>query len=168
MKSHDTIKNMIVLAMLGALLFASKIAFEALPNIHPTGALIMVITIVYRYKALIPIYLFVILLGLYYGFPQWWIPYIYIWTILWGLTMLVPERLNPKLKGIVYPIVCGLHGLSYGVLYSPVQALLYSYNLKTTIAWIVSGLPFDLIHCAGNFAMGIVVYPLVKVIKKVK
>ena len=35
MKSHSSIKSMIVFAMLGALMFAAKIAFEVLPNIHP-------------------------------------------------------------------------------------------------------------------------------------
>ena len=51
MKSHKAIRDMIVLAMFGALLFAGKIVFEALPNIHPVAMLIMVITVTYRVKA---------------------------------------------------------------------------------------------------------------------
>ena len=47
--------------MLGALLFGSKIIMEALPNIHLLGMLIMVYTIAFRLKALIPIYIYVII-----------------------------------------------------------------------------------------------------------
>ena len=159
---------MIVFAMFGALLFAGKIVFEALPNIHPVAMLIMVITVTYRAKALIPIYLFVIILGLYYGFPQWWIPYTYIWTVLWGMTMLIPRNIPKEIAVVVYPVVCGLFGLMFGALYAPVQALLYGYDLAFTIKWIIAGLSYDVPHAIGNFGMGFAVYPLVTVVKKLK
>ena len=168
MKSHKAIRDMIVFAMFGALLFAGKIVFEALPNIHPVAMLIMVITVTYRVKALIPIYLFVIILGLYYGFPQWWIPYTYIWTVLWGMTMLIPRNIPKEIAVVVYPIVCGLFGLMFGALYAPVQALLYGYDFAFTIKWIIAGLSYDVAHAIGNFGMGFNVYPLTNVIKKLK
>jgi hypothetical protein len=34
------------------------------------------------------------------------------------------------------------------------------------LLWIVAGLPFDAIHAAGNLAGGLLIYPLVKVMKK--
>ena len=85
-----------MLPMLGTVMFCSKIIMEALPNIHLLGMLTMVYTVVFRAKALIPIYLYVFLNGLYAGFAVWWIPYLYIWTILWGVTMLIPRRI-PKI-----------------------------------------------------------------------
>lgn len=168
MIKHDSIKNMIVFAMLGALLFASKIVFEVFPNIHPVAMLIMVITVVYRAKALISIYIYVLLLGAFYGFAQWWYPYLYIWTVLWGFTMLIPRNIPKNFSVILYPIVCGLFGISFGILYAPVQALMFNYDFPTTIKWVISGLPFDLLHAAGNFAMGFLVYPLSSVVKKIK
>ena len=84
--------------MLAALMLASKIAMEALPNIHLVGMLTMVYTLVYRKRALIPIYIFVLLFGLIYGFSAWWVPYLYIWTILWGVTMLLPRRMPRALS----------------------------------------------------------------------
>lgn len=168
MKSHRKIRDMIIFGMLGALMFAAKIAFEALPNIHPIGMFIMVFTIVYRVRALIPLYIFVLIFGLYYGFSIWWIPYIYIWTILWVITMLLPKKMPDKIAMIVYPIVCGLFGLLYGVFYAPAQAILFGYDFPTTLKWIAAGLPFDAIHGLGNLGMGLIVLPLSKTLARLE
>ena len=157
---------MVLLAMFGAMMFAMKIAFESLPNIHPVGMLIMVITLAYRKYALVSIYIYVILLGALYGFQPWWIPYLYIWTILWAVTMLLPRNMPKKIAVIVYPIICGLFGLAFGTLYAPVQALLLNFNFATTLKWIISGLYFDFLHCIGNVGMGLLVYPLSKLLIK--
>ncbi len=159
---------MIIFAMLGALMFAAKIAFEAIPNVHPLGMLIMVMTVVYRVQALIPIYLFVFISGLYYGFQLWWIPYLYIWAILWGLTMLIPRDMPKKGLVIIYPAVCALFGLLYGTLYAPAQALLFHYDFTTTIKWIAAGLPFDAAHGLGNLGMGLLVYPVSRFLLKIE
>ena len=155
-----------IYAMLGTLMFCSKIIMEAAPNIHMLGMLTMVYTIVYRAKALIPIYIYVFLNGLYAGFNQWWVPYLYIWTVLWGITMLLPRKMPLAVKSVVYPVVCCLHGLFFGALYAPVQALLYNFNLEQTIAWIISGLSFDAIHAVSNMLMGLMVIPFSKLLTK--
>lgn len=166
MKSHQKIRDMIIFAMLAALMFASKVAFEALPNIHPIAMFIMVFTIVYRVRALIPIYLFVLIFGAYYGFSIWWIPYLYIWTIMWGITMLLPKKIPDKAAIIVYPLVCALFGLAYGTFYAPAQAILFGYDFPTTMKWIMTGLPFDAMHALGNLGMGLLVLPLSKTLLK--
>ena len=157
--------------MLGTVMFCSKIIMEVLPNIHLLGMLIMTYTVVFRQKALIPIYVYVMLNGLYAGFAPWWMPYLYIWAILWGITMLIPRRMPRKIKCIVYPAVCCLYGLSFGALYAPAQALMYGLNAKETIAWIVVGFPFfDVSHGIGNLVAGLLIVPLselmLKLIKK--
>ena len=105
MKSHKQIADLIVLSMMGAIIFAAKIAFEPLPNIHPIAMLVMVLTIVYRVKALVSVYIFALLLGLYNGFPVWWISHLYVWLILWAVTMLLPRNMSDRKAMIVYPIV---------------------------------------------------------------
>lgn len=157
---------MTVYAMLGTLMFCSKIIMEAAPNIHLLGMLTMVYTIVYRKKALIPIYIYVFLNGLYAGFNQWWVPYLYIWTVLWGITMLLPKNMPTAAATVIYPIICCLHGLLFGTLYAPVQALMYGFNFEQTIAWIISGLGFDAIHGASNFVMGLLILPFSKLLRK--
>ena len=151
---------MAVFAMLGAIMFVSKLVMEFLPNIHLIGALTMVYTIVYRAKALIPIYIFVFLTGLYGGFSLWWVPYLYVWTLLWAMTMLLPKRMPKKIAVPVYMVICALHGLLFGVIYAPAQALLFGFSFKQTVAWVAAGFSFDVIHAIGNFVAATLILPL--------
>lgn len=159
---------MIIFAMFGAMMFVSKIVMEGLPNIHALALFIVTLTVVYRVRALIPIYLYVILNGLYGGFDLWWMPYLYIWTILWGMAMLLPKKMPDWLAMIVYPLICAIHGIAFGVLYSPGQALMYGFNFEQTLTWIAMGFPFDIIHAAGNFALGFLILPLSKLLLKLE
>ena len=161
-----TTREIVVFAMLGALMFATKKAMEALPNIHLLGMLTMAYTLTFRQKALIPLYLYVLLDGLCYGFGMAWIPYLYIWTLLWGVTMLLPRRMPPKRASVVYPLVCAAHGLLFGTLYAPAQILMMGMSLKAGLTWILYGLPFDALHAAGNFVFGFLVLPLSELLTK--
>jgi len=161
-----TIKETVIFGMLGAMMYASKLIMEAFPNIHLLGVFVIAMTVVYRQKALYPIYIYVFLNGIFAGFNMWWIPYLYIWTILWGATMLLPKNMPAKIKPIVYMVLCALHGFLYGVLYAPAQAIMFGLNLEGTIAWIISGLPFDLIHGISNFFCGMLIVPIIAVLKR--
>jgi len=152
--------------MMATLMFCSKILMEALPNIHLLGMLTMTYTIVLRKKALIPIYVYVLLNGLYGGFSMWWVPYLYIWTILWAVTMILPKNMPKKAACVVYPAVCGLHGLLFGILYAPAQAVMFGLDFEQTIAWITAGLPFDALHGVGNLIAGLLVFPVSEFLKK--
>ncbi len=158
-------KEIVMFGMIGVLMFVLKIAMESLPNIHLVGVFIVAITVVYRLKALYPIYLFVFIFGFYYGFSIWWIPYLYIWTVLWGFVMLLPKKMPPKIAPVIYMTVCSLHGFLYGTLYAPAQALMFGLNFKQTLAWIATGLPFDVTHGISNFVCGILIVPIIKVLK---
>ncbi len=152
--------EMTIFAMLGALMFCSKILTEVLPNVHFLGMFTMVFTLCYRKKGLIPIYVYVLLNGIYAGFATWWIPYLYLWTILWAITMLLPQRMPKKLAVVVYCVVCGLHGLAFGTLYAPAQAILFGLDFKQMLAWIAAGFPYDVVHAIGNLVAGILIVPL--------
>ena len=141
-------------------MFVSKLVMEFLPNVHLIGALTMTYTIVYRSKALIPLYVFVFLTGLFGGFAPWWVPYLYVWTVLWAVTMLLPRRMKPIVAVPVYMVVCALHGLLFGVLYAPAQAWMFGLSLQGVLAWIAAGFPFDVIHAIGNFVAASLVFPL--------
>lgn len=161
------LREAIVFAMLATIMFCSKIVMEAFPNIHLLGVLTIVYTIVFRIKALIPIYLYVAVNGIYAGFSVWWIPYLYIWTVLWGLTMLIPKRMPKRLSCVIYAVLCALHGLFFGALYAPAQAIMFGFTLEQTLAWIAAGLPFDLIHSFGNLCLGMLILPLSEVLRRV-
>ena len=146
-------------------MFISKIIMESLPNMHLVGVFIVAFTVVYRAKALYPIYVFVFITGLYGGFSLWWYPHLYVWTILWGMAMLIPKNLPKKIEPFVYMTVCSLHGFLYGTFWAVFQAFVYGLDFKGTIAWIVSGIPFDVTHGVFNFAAGVLIVPLIKALR---
>ena len=86
-ETRPDLRHLILFALLGALMYVSKWITEALPNIHLLGMFTMVYTLVWRKWALIPIYVFVFLTGLIHaGFSLWWVPYLYLWAVLWDVT----------------------------------------------------------------------------------
>lgn len=160
-----TINEIAKFGMLGGVMYVSKLAMEFMPNVHLLAMFIVALTIVYRWKALYPLYVFVLLCGMFNGFATWWIPYLYIWTILWAATMLLPKKLNKKAEPFIYMLVAGLHGYLFGTLYAPMQALLFHLNFKQTMAWIIAGLPWDFVHGTSNLICGILIVPLIKVLR---
>lgn len=146
-------------------MYASKVIMEILPNVHLLGVFVVAITVAYRKKALYPIYIYVFLNGLFSGFSMWWIPYLYIWTLLWGAVMLLPKNIPTKARPIIYMSVCALHGFLFGTLYAPAQAIMFGLDFKATVAWIAAGLPWDFIHGVSNFFCGILICPIISVLK---
>ena len=146
-------------------MYASKVIMERLPNVHLLGVFVVAITVAYRKKALYPIYIYVFLNGLFSGFSLWWIPYLYIWTLLWGAVMLLPKNIPTKARPIIYMSVCALHGFLFGTLYAPAQAIMFGLDFKATVAWIAAGLPWDFVHGVSNFFCGILICPIISVLK---
>jgi len=161
-------REIAIFGMLGALMYATKMLMEVAPNIHLLGVFTMAFTIVYRKKALYPIYTYVILNGIFSGFAAWWIPYLYVWTILWAVTMILPKKMPKAIKPIVYMLINACHGLLFGVLYAPAQAIMFGLSFEGMIAWVIAGMPFDVIHGISNFFCGILIVPIVLLLKKLE
>ena len=71
----------------------------------------------------------------------------------------------PRVRPLVYMAVCAGHGFLFGTLYAPAQALLFGLDLRGTVAWIVAGLPWDVLHGISNFFCGALILPLVSVLR---
>lgn len=161
-------RELVLFGMLGALMYASKVIMEAAPNIHLLGVFTIAFTVVYRQKALYPIYTYVFLNGLFSGFAAWWIPYLYLWTVLWGATMLLPKKMPEKIKPVVYMILNACHGFLYGTLYAPAQAIMFGLSFDAMVAWIIAGFPFDFIHGVSNFFCGLLIVPVIRILTTVE
>ncbi len=161
------IREIAVFAMLGAVMFASKVIMEVLPNIHLLGTFVVAFTVTYRAKALFPIYAYVFANGLWEGFkPFDWLPETYLWLILWGVTMFLPKNMPPRVAAIVYMIVSALHGLLFDVFYIPAYVLFA--NIPWDRIWLIllTGIPFNISHVIGNFVLGTLIIPLVTLLRK--
>ncbi len=164
-----TVKELVIFALLGAVMLVSKVVMEFLPNIHLLSVLIVAYTVVYRQKALYAIYTYIGLQGLIAGFATWWIPYLYVWTVLWAVVMILPRNLSGKTAVIVYTIICMAHGLLFGALCAPAYALLYQMSFEGMLAWIAAGLTFDLLHVFGNGCLAATVtLPMIALLRRVQ
>ena len=162
------VRELVLLPLLGALMFAGDLVMDLLPNIHPVGMLIVVTTLTFRKKALWSVYVYVFLSGLIQGFSTWWLPHLYLWAILWGMVMLLPKKwLDTRAAPILCGAVAGLFGLLFGTLWAPAQAILMHLSFSATLAWIAAGLGFDAIHGASNFILtASLAIPLTRVLTK--
>lgn len=167
-KTHRRLFEMLLFAGLGTIMFVSKVAMEMLPNIHSVAMLLAVYTLVYRHKALIPLYVFIFLNGIYAGFSMWWLLYLYAWLPLWLLLMLIPKKWNLGLRSGIALGITVLHGLSFGLLCAPVWALQANLDGAATLAWIAFGFRYDLLHAGGNAVIGLLIWPLAKALEKLK
>ncbi len=143
--------------MCTALMFGSKVAMAALPNIEPVSLMIIVFTRCFGRRALLVIYGYVLLEGIFYGFGSWWICYLYVWAVLFAAVRLL--RFLDSAVG--YAVVSGIFGLLFGALCS--LSYLFILGPAGALAYFLSGIPFDLVHCAGNFVLTLVLYrPLMR------
>lgn len=164
-----SVRELVIFAVLGAIMFLTTFALQALPNIHLLAMFIAAFTLTYRTRALIPLYVFILLQGVFYGFALWWLPYLYVWLPLWGAIMLASRLPLPrKVQVPLYMVLCGLHGLSFGALYAPGQALLFGLSFRGMLAWIAAGLPMDLLHGIGDFASALLVIPLHELLRRLE
>lgn len=166
--------DLVIFSMLASIMFTLKVVLAGIPNIEPVSLLIIVYTAVYRFRALIPIYIYVILEGLLFGFSVYWIGYLYVWAILWGVIMLIPRRAfdargrRTAILGICLALISGAFGLAFGALFAPSQIAIYGLSFDAMLAWIAAGLPYDILHGCGNFAFAAAAIPLIRLIKKLE
>lgn len=145
--------------MLGGLTFAAKEVTAFLPNIEPVSLLVMLFAVTFGRKALYPIYIFVLLELVLYGFGLWTIDYLYIWLVLAVAAWLLRNMSHP----LAWALLSGVFGLSFGALCTPVCLLIGDWAFA--VSWWISGIPFDIAHCAGNFVIALVLFvPLRKLL----
>ena len=166
-KTGRVLFQIVLFASFGTLMYISDILMDWLPNIHLIGMFTVTFTVVYRLKALVPIYVYVFLTLFFSGFSPWTLPYLYVWTVLWAVVMLLPRNMKPIVATVSYITVCGLHGLLFGLLYAPAHILLFAGgDWSQFFPWVIIGLHSDAIHCVGNIFVGTLIFPLVTVLKK--
>ncbi len=167
MKTNPHLKRLeelVVFALFGAMMFLSA-QIDIIPNVHPLALFIVSLTIVYRVKALIPIYLYVMLEGIVVGFNLWWVPYLYIWTILWAMAMLIPKGISQITAGIIAAVISTLHGIGFGLLYLPFELFtLHNGDIRAALTWTAAGITFDVLHMIGNFASSLLCVPIARLI----
>ena len=150
---------------MGALIFAAKEALYALPNINLNAVLIILTTVCFGWKALYSVAVYVLLEGMINnanGFMLWWFGYLYVWPLLVAVAMLFRRNDSP----LIWAVIAAVFGLFFGpLMYLEYFAINGGWEMFITM-W-VNVIPFDLIHCAGNFISTLVLYlPLRRLMAK--
>lgn len=147
--------------VLGALTFAAKFVMSSLPNIEPVSLMILLFAVTFGWKAVYPTYLYVGLEILFYGINTWNIYYLYIWAVLLAVALLMRKMQEP----LGWAILSGTFGLAFGALCAIADVFIGGFSYAAA-KW-VSGIWFDLMHCAGNFVIALLLFaPLRKLLKK--
>lgn len=146
------VRELVLFALLTACLLVVQVALAAVPNVELVSLLIALYTLHYRKKALLILYGFVLGEGLIYGFGLWFVNYLYVWTVLWGLAMLLGKVRSP----VAWALILGFYGLSFGLL----CAVPYAFIGGLGMAWayFLNGIPFDVIHAASNLVVTLVLF----------
>lgn len=147
--------------VLGGMTFAAKVVMAGLPNIEPVSLMVMLFAVTFGRKAVYPIYVYVLLEFVLYGLNLWSINYLYIWAVLAGAAWLLRGMTNP----LGWAILSGLFGLLFGTLCAPVYFITGGWAYGVT--WWINSIPFDILHCLGNFAIALVLFvPLRQVVER--
>lgn len=152
---------MVLFGILGAFTFAAKYVMSFLPNIEPVSLMVMLFAVVFGKKWVYPVYLYVAMEILFYGINLWNLNYLYIWAVLAVAACLLRDMKHP----LGWALLAGVFGLLFGALCGIVDVFIggTTYALSK---WI-SGIPFDIAHCAGNFIIVLVIFqPLRELLEK--
>ena len=143
---------LVLVGVLGALTFSMKLTMAALPNIEPVTLCLLVYGAVFGYKALYPCFIYVTMEVLYFGLGTWNICYLYVWPI----PVLLGIFLRDVKTSLVWALVSSVFGLLFGALCGIVDAFIG--GAAYAVAKWASGIPFDIAHCLGNFAMALLLF----------
>lgn len=151
-KKQFQILDLAIIGVASALLIAVQVGLSFLPNIELVSLLLILFALYFKEKTIYIIYVFALVQGILYGFHIWWITYLYIWTLLYFLANAFQDMRSP----LGWAILCGGFGLFFGAL-SAIPYLFIS-GIHGAIAYFLSGMLFDIMHCAGNFLLTLVLF----------
>lgn len=145
-------REIVLYGLLGAALFALKMAMAQLPNIEPVSLLVMAFAVSFGWRGLYAVYLYVLLEFAVWGIGLWSVCYLYVWLILFCLARLLRRMESP----LGWAALSGCFGLLFGALSTP--AYWAAGGWASAISWWIAGIPLDLVHGAGNFALALVLF----------
>lgn len=152
--------HIVTMGVLSAILLAGQLGMSFLPNIEPVSTLIILYTIIYRKQVFPIIYTFVLLEGIIFGFGIWWGSYLYIWSIL-ALIVLAFQKID---SAVLWAVISGVFGLLFGALCA--IPYLISGGPGAAFAYWSAGIPYDILHCCGNFVLTLILYnPLLRLLR---
>lgn len=146
-------KKYTLIALLSAILVISKELFAFLPNFEFVSFFLLI------YIQLLPLnyvlyisVIFCFIQVILYGFGLWTPVYFVLWPSFTFLSYKLKKQLNTENKVAVYN---ALFGLTFGF-FNSIPYFLMDFPFGW--AGFLRGIPYDLIHCIGNYIIAIMLY----------
>lgn len=159
---HRT-KEIALIGVMIAVLEAAKQALVMLPNVELVTLLIILYALYFGKRVFLVIPPFILIEGCIYGFGLWWLMYLYAWPLLAGIALIFRKQNSIWF----WCILSGMYGLMFGALCS--VPYYFISGPQYAIAWWISGIPMDMLHCVSNFVLCLVLFfPLKKVMSLAK
>lgn len=160
-------RDITLVGMMAAVIEVCKTALAFLPNIELTSFWLIMFTLFFGWKVFLVVPVFILIEGCIYGFGLWWVMYLYVWPLL----VLIVWKLRKEESVWFWSVVSGVFGLCFGLLCSIPYAVIGAADglrqgLYAGFSWWVAGIPWDIGHCAGNFALMLVLHRPIKSIMK--
>ena len=156
-----SVRELCLLALIGALIFATKAALAAIPNVNLNTTIIILTVVFFGWKALYAVGVYIMLEGLVFGFGIWWFSYLYVWPVIVAVAMIF--RSNDS--AVVWAVLAGVYGLMFGPLMYILYFIINGWHM--VFAMWVSGIPYDITLCISNFILTLVLYrPLYRVMER--
>lgn len=148
-----TVKDVVVVAFLSAILTVGKISLASVPNVEVVSFLIILYTVVFGWRyGLLTSIVFATIEVLIWGVGLWTMGYYVVWPLLVAMTAFLPKSFQ-HLSG--YTVLSGGFGLTFGLLFA-----IYTAPLTNVSIWVywVNGIMFDVVHMIGNIVVMLVLY----------
>lgn len=166
-----TAREVALCGVMIAVIEVCKGVMAGIPNIELTSFWIIMFTTFYGKLMWFVIPAFVLIEAFLYGINIWVVSYIYVWPILAVLTWFVKKHAS----AVNYSLLSGGYGLVFGFL-SVLPTIVIGTSeggimngLRVAFTWWVAGIPWDVVHCIGNFVLMLVLYkPVHSVLMRVK
>ena len=138
---REKTRELVLYSLLGALLFALKLAMAQLPNIEPVSLTVLLLAVCFGWRSLMAVYL-----------------YVFLEIAVWGPGLFAAARLLRRMESpLGWAALSGCFGLLFGGLCALVCWLAGGWAFA--VSWWASGIPMDLLHGAGNFVLTLVLFP---------
>ena len=166
-----TTRDITQIGLMIAVIEASKFLLAVFPNLELTTLWIIMFAIYFGPKVLFAVPAFILIEGMVYGFGLWWLMYLYIWPLLAIFVLLFKKMASiwfysflSALFGLFFGVLCAIPYFFIGAVDGGIRS-----GLTAAFTWWVAGIPFDIVHCIGNFVLMLVLYkPITSIMKKMK
>ncbi|MBE5842834.1 MAG: hypothetical protein E7302_01485 [Butyrivibrio sp.] len=155
-----SISDIAQIGIMVAIIEVSKFALSGMPNIELTSFWLIMFTLFFGWKIVAIVPVFILIEGAFYGAHLWWIMYLYAWPLLVAVAWIFRKNTST----LLWAIISGTFGLCFGALCSIPYFVIgassggLATGVRSAVTWWIAGIPWDFVHCIGNFLIMLVLY----------